>query len=118
MVADSGARMVVISHQLAGLVAQLGPVLAPGVRRLMIGGTSGQSWRSVAGSMRPERAELAELAERLDAHCREHLAGFECPRSYEFTTGGAADPGGQDPPRPLREQFGAAPGCFRPTYRA
>ena len=39
VVTDSGARMVVVSHQLAGLAAQLGPVLAPGVRRLMIGGT-------------------------------------------------------------------------------
>ena len=39
VVTDSGASMVVISHQLAGLAAQLEPVLAPGVRRLMIGGT-------------------------------------------------------------------------------
>jgi long-chain acyl-CoA synthetase len=37
VVRDSGARMVVVSYQLAGLAAQLGPVLAPGVRRLMIG---------------------------------------------------------------------------------
>ncbi len=39
MVTDSGARMVVVSLGLADLAAQLGPVLAPGVRRLMIGGT-------------------------------------------------------------------------------
>ena len=39
VVTDSRARMVVVSYQLAGLAAQLGPVLAPGVRRLMIGGT-------------------------------------------------------------------------------
>ena len=32
MVTDSGARLVVISAELAGLAAQLGPVLAPGVR--------------------------------------------------------------------------------------
>src|SRR5271166_4268864 len=29
MVTDSGARMVVVSHRLAGLAAQLGPALAP-----------------------------------------------------------------------------------------
>ena len=39
VVTDCGARMVVVSYQLAGLAAKLGPVLAPGVRRLMIGGT-------------------------------------------------------------------------------
>ena len=39
MVADSGARMVVVSSQLAGLAAELGPGLPAGVRRLMIGGT-------------------------------------------------------------------------------
>jgi long-chain acyl-CoA synthetase len=27
-----------------------------------------------------------ELADRLDAYRREHLAGFKCPRSFEFTT--------------------------------
>jgi fatty-acyl-CoA synthase len=39
VVTDSGARMVVVSFGLADLAAQLGPGLAPGVRRLMIGGT-------------------------------------------------------------------------------
>jgi acyl-CoA synthetase (AMP-forming)/AMP-acid ligase II len=39
VVTDSGARVVVVSSRLAGLAAQLGPVLAPGVRRLMIGDT-------------------------------------------------------------------------------
>ena len=39
VVTDSRARMVVVSSTLASLAAQLGPVLAPGVRRLMIGGT-------------------------------------------------------------------------------
>ena len=39
VVSDSRARMVVVSGQLAALAAQLAPVLAPGVRRLMIGGT-------------------------------------------------------------------------------
>jgi len=39
VVNDSGARMVVVSFGLADLAAQLGPGLAAGVRRLMVGGT-------------------------------------------------------------------------------
>ncbi len=39
VVTDSGAGVVVVSSRLAGLAAQLGPMLAPGVRRLMIGDT-------------------------------------------------------------------------------
>ena len=39
VVTDRGARVVVVSSRLAGLAAQLGPMLAPGVRRLMIGDT-------------------------------------------------------------------------------
>ena len=39
IVTDSGARMVVVSSQLADLATRLEAVLAPGVRRLMLGGT-------------------------------------------------------------------------------
>ena len=39
MVADSGARMVVVSSEMADLAARLGPGLPAGVWRLMIGGT-------------------------------------------------------------------------------
>ena len=63
-------------------------------------------------------AELAELANRLAVYCREHLAGFKCPRSLEFTTGELRTPVGKIRRGPLREQFGAAPGPFCPTYRA
>ena len=65
-----------------------------------------------------EARGLAEVAERLAAYCREHLAGFKCPRSFEFTTGELRTPVGKIRRGPLREQFGAAPGPFRPTYRA
>ena len=50
MVNDSGARMVVVSSQLAGLAARLGPVLAPDVQRLMIGGTI-PGWDSFADAV-------------------------------------------------------------------
>ena len=55
VVSDSGARMVVVSYQLAGLAAQLGPALAPGVRRLMIGGTipGWDSFGDAVGAMPP-----------------------------------------------------------------
>jgi len=56
----------------------------------------------------------AELAERLGAYCREHLAGFKCPRSYEFTTTELRTPVGKIRRGPLREQFGADPGPYRP----
>ncbi len=32
-------------------------------------------------------AGAGPLADRLASYCREHPAGFKCPRSYEFTTG-------------------------------
>ena len=53
VVSDSGARMVVVSYQLADLAAQLGPALAPGVRRLMIGGTipGWDSFEDAVGAM-------------------------------------------------------------------
>ncbi len=53
VVGDSGARLVVVSGQLADLAAQLGPVLEPGVRRLMIGGTipGWESYEAAAGAL-------------------------------------------------------------------
>ena len=51
VVTDSGARLVVVSARLADLAVQLGPVLAPGVRRLMIGGTSQIQRNGIARSM-------------------------------------------------------------------
>jgi fatty-acyl-CoA synthase len=63
--------------------------------------------------------ELAEgggqqLAARLAAYCREHLAGFKCPRSFEFTTAELRTPVGKVRRGPLRERFGATPGPYRP----
>jgi fatty-acyl-CoA synthase len=55
-----------------------------------------------------------ELADRLDAYCREHLAGFKCPQSYEFTASELRTPAGKIRREPLRSRFGAAPGPFRP----
>ena len=72
-----------------------------------------------AGTGAPgEAGARAELADRLAAYCREHLAGFKCPRSFEFTTGELRTPVGKIRRGPLREQFGAEAGPFRPTYRA
>jgi fatty-acyl-CoA synthase len=59
-------------------------------------------------------AGQAELADRLAAYCRAHLAGFKCPRSFEFTMGELRTPVGKIRRGPLREQFGAAPGPYRP----
>jgi long-chain acyl-CoA synthetase len=55
-----------------------------------------------------------DLAERLAGYCREHLAGFKCPRSYEFTTAELRTPVGKIRRGLLREQFGAAPGPYGP----
>jgi acyl-CoA synthetase (AMP-forming)/AMP-acid ligase II len=55
-----------------------------------------------------------ELADRLDAYCREHLAGFKCPRSFEFVTEELRTPVGKVRHGPLRERFGAGPGPHRP----
>src|SRR5271165_137496 len=55
-----------------------------------------------------------ELADRLAACCREHLAGFKCPWSYEFTIEELRTPVGKIRRGPLREQFGAAAGRYRP----
>jgi acyl-CoA synthetase (AMP-forming)/AMP-acid ligase II len=73
---------------------------------------------------RPEMFDLAWGAQRsglqftavnwLGAYCRSHLAGFKCPRSFEFTVGELRTPVGKIRRGPLREQFGAAPGPYRP----
>jgi fatty-acyl-CoA synthase len=55
-----------------------------------------------------------DLADRLDAYCRAHLAGFKCPRSFEFTDSELRTPAGKIRRGPLRERFGAAPGPYRP----
>jgi fatty-acyl-CoA synthase len=61
----------------------------------------------------PEEAARAR-ADRLEAYCREHLAGFKIPRSLEFTTEELRTPAGKIRRGPLRERFGAAPGPYRP----
>ena len=64
----------------------------------------------VAGTVLPG----ADLAGRLAAYCREHLASFKCPRSFEFTTGELRSPVGKIRRGPLRAQFGTAPGPCPP----
>jgi long-chain acyl-CoA synthetase len=56
-----------------------------------------------------------DLADRLAAYCREQLAGFKCPRSFEFTTVELRSPVGKIRRGPLREQFGTGPGPYRPA---
>jgi len=55
------------------------------------------------------------LADRLAAYCRERLAGFKCPQSFEFTTEELRTPVGKIRQGPLRERFGAGPGPYRST---
>ena len=55
------------------------------------------------------------LADRLAAYCREHLAGFKIPRSFEFTAEELRSPVGKIRRGPLRDRFGAAPGSYRPS---
>jgi long-chain acyl-CoA synthetase len=55
-----------------------------------------------------------ELAERLGGYCRQHLAGFKCPRSFEFTAEELRTPVGKIRRGPLRERFGATPGPYHP----
>jgi acyl-CoA synthetase (AMP-forming)/AMP-acid ligase II len=49
-----------------------------------------------------------ELAAELDRFCREHLAGFKCPRSYRFTDELPRLPTGKLLKRRLREQHGGS----------
>jgi long-chain acyl-CoA synthetase len=48
-----------------------------------------------------------ELAERLQAHCRERLAGYKCPRSVDFTDALPRDPSGKLYKRKLRDPWWA-----------
>jgi fatty-acyl-CoA synthase len=57
------------------------------------------------------------LTDLLDAYCRGHLAGFKCPRSFEFTTEELRTPVGKIRRGPLIERFGAAPGPYHPRSR-
>ena len=61
----------------------------------------------------PEESARA-LADRLAAYCREHLAGFKIPRSFEFTAEELRTPVGKIRRGPLRERFGADPGPYHP----
>jgi long-chain acyl-CoA synthetase len=63
----------------------------------------------------PEAAGCQQLADLLASYCREHLAGFKCPRSFEFTTEELRTPVGKVRRGPLRERFGGAPGPYRPV---
>jgi long-chain acyl-CoA synthetase len=67
-----------------------------------------------AGSSAEAEAGGQELADRLGAYCRGQLAGFKCPRSFEFTTEELRTPVGKIRRGPLRERFGAGPGAYRP----
>jgi long-chain acyl-CoA synthetase len=60
---------------------------------------------------------MAVIADLLDAYCREHLAGFKCPRSFEFTTEELRTPVGKIRRGPLIARFGGAPGLCRPRPR-
>src|SRR5271166_1328469 len=71
----------------------------------------------VRATATPEQRASAdeELAERLGGYCREHLAGFKCPRSFEFTAEELRTPVGKIRRGPLRERFGATPGTYHPS---
>jgi long-chain acyl-CoA synthetase len=45
------------------------------------------------------------LEEQLIAHCREHLAGFKCPRAVDFVDGLPRDPNGKLYKRRLKDQY-------------
>jgi len=98
------AELEARSNQVAWLVVQVGELGAAAEA----GGAAAEAGGAAA------EAGGAELAERLGAYCREHLAGFKCPRSYEFTTTELRTPVGKIRRGPLREQFGADPGPYRP----
>lgn len=53
-------------------------------------------------------ADRDRLAATLDAYCRDHLAGFKCPRSYRFTDELPRLPTGKLLKRKLREDFGGS----------
>lgn len=57
---------------------------------------------------------VSALAGRLAAYCREHLAGFKCPRSYEFTADDLRSPVGKIRQGPLRDRYGQGPGPYGP----
>jgi acyl-CoA synthetase (AMP-forming)/AMP-acid ligase II len=66
---------------------------------------------------RPELLEAAWGAQRSGLQFTAvnwHLAGFKCPRSFEFTTAELRTPVGKVRRGPLRERFGATPGPYRP----
>jgi long-chain acyl-CoA synthetase len=48
-----------------------------------------------------------ELAERLQEHCRERLAGYKCPRSVDFSDALPRDPSGKLYKRKLRDPWWA-----------
>ena len=74
----------------------------------------GQQIKAVIQAALPEASDGQELTDRLDAHCREQLAGFKCPRSFEFTTTELRTPVGKIRRVPLHQRFGANPGPYRP----
>jgi acyl-CoA synthetase (AMP-forming)/AMP-acid ligase II len=75
-------------------------------------GEMGEQVKAVVQPVDPAAAGQ-DLADRLAAHCRDHLAGFKCPRTFEFTAAELRTPAGKIRQGPLREAYGAGPGPFR-----
>ncbi len=67
----------------------------------------GESVMAVIQPADPE-ADEAALTEVLEVFCREHLAGFKCPRSYRFTAELPRLPTGKLLKRKLRDEFGGS----------
>jgi len=59
------------------------------------------------GTADPPSPELLTLADELRAFCRERLAAYKCPRSFDFTTALPRDPSGKLYKRKLRDPYWA-----------
>lgn len=80
------ANDMIISGGVNVFPREIEEVLAahPAVAEVAVVGTPHQTWGQQISAFVVVRQGAAVTAEQLESHCREHLAGFKIPRTWEF----------------------------------
>lgn len=79
-------------------------VTHPGVREVAVVGLADETWGEAVAAFVVREPDAPVTSDVLDAHAREHLAGFKVPRRYEFVDSLPRNAAGKILKRELRDQ--------------